>query len=114
MFGFKLKKKHEAGCCCGKKEESLQNELSADAKDAKIETIKVLGTGTCANCHTLYKRACEATAELNLGIEAEYVTDMKQIISYGVMSLPALVVNGKPVSAGRVLKKEEIIRLLGC
>ena len=47
-----------------------------------------------------------------MDIEVEYVTDMQKIASYGVMSTPALVINEKVVSMGKVLKKEDIIKLL--
>lgn len=111
MFGFKLKKKHEETCCCcGEKKETVQTEPAAVGK--KIENVKVLGTGKCANCHALYSHTCDAVAEMGLPLEVEYVTDMKQIMSYGIMGFPALVVNDKPVSVGRVLKKDEIIKLL--
>ena len=45
-------------------------------------------------------------------MEVEYITDMEKVMSYGVMSMPALVVNEKVVSAGRVLKASEIEKLL--
>ena len=45
-------------------------------------------------------------------MEVEYITDMEKVMSYGVMSMPALVVNEKVVSAGKVLKASEIEKLL--
>ena len=45
-------------------------------------------------------------------LEVEYITDMEKIVSYGVMSMPALVINDKVVSMGKALKTTEIINLL--
>ena len=69
--------------------------------------IKVLGGG-CKNCEALLKSAKEAVASK----EIEYITDMEKIMTYGVMSMPALMVNGKIVSSGKVLKVKEIEKLL--
>ena len=64
-------------------------------------TIKILGSG-CANCKKLEAVAREAAAQA--GVEAEFVkvTDMNDILSFNVMSTPALVINGKVVSSGRI------------
>ena len=47
-----------------------------------------------------------------MDLEVEYITDMEKIVSYGVMSMPALVINEKVVSMGKALKPAEIINLL--
>ena len=47
-----------------------------------------------------------------MDMDIEHVTDFTQIAAYGVMTTPALVVNGKVVSYGKVLKKEEVVNLL--
>ena len=73
--------------------------------------IKVLGSG-CASCHALYENTKEAVQKMGLLIEVEYVTDMQKIMEYGVMSMPALVVNEKVVSMGKVLKSADIEKLL--
>ena len=49
---------------------------------------------------------------MGLSVEVEYVTDMKKIMDYGVMSMPALVVNEKVVSMGKVLKSADVEKLL--
>lgn len=74
-------------------------------------TIKVLGPG-CANCKKLHESVLEAIKELNSNIELEYVTDIEKMVSYGIMWSPALVINEKVVSQGRVLNKEDIIKLI--
>lgn len=92
----------ERGCSCGCNVE--------EAKDG-LCCIKVLGSG-CKNCHALLESAKEAVREMGLGIEVGYVTDMQEIMKYGVMSMPALVVNEKVVSMGKVLKAAEVGKLL--
>ena len=49
---------------------------------------------------------------MGLSVEVEYVTDMQKIMEYGVMSMPALVVNEKVVSMGKVLKRGDVEKLL--
>ena len=63
--------------------------------------IKVLGPG-CANCRKLEEIAREAVASLGVAAEIDKVTDMQQIIVYGVLKTPGLVINGKLVSSGRI------------
>ncbi|MGN0072657.1 MAG: thioredoxin family protein [Coriobacteriales bacterium] len=70
--------------------------------------VEVMGTG-CKKCHQLYENACEA---LGAG-SVEYVTDMARIAQAGVMSLPALLVDGRVVSSGKVLKPVDIATLAG-
>lgn len=77
----------------------------------EIKRIAVLGSG-CKSCHALYENAAEAVRRLGLNVEVEYITELRQLAEYGIMSTPALAVNGRQVSAGRVLKTEEIERLL--
>jgi len=74
-------------------------------------TIKILGSG-CRNCLKLTENAKTALKELGLAAEIEKVTDFAEIASYGVMSTPALVVDEKVVSFGKVLKPGEIAVIL--
>lgn len=71
----------------------------------KEQGIKILGSG-CSKCLALEKSAREALAELNVEENIDHITDFSQIASYGVMSTPVLVVNGK------VLNKDEVKELL--
>jgi len=73
--------------------------------------IKILGSG-CANCKKLFANTQEAVQELNLDVKIEEVKDLDEIINYGVMKTPALVVNEKVKASGRVLGKEEIKKFL--
>jgi small redox-active disulfide protein 2 len=73
--------------------------------------IKILGSG-CAKCVKLYENASAAVREAGIEANIEKVTDMAKIASYGVMSMPALVVDGSIASMGRVPSKEQIKMLL--
>ncbi|MGN1392650.1 MAG: thioredoxin family protein [Succinivibrionaceae bacterium] len=72
--------------------------------------IQVLGGG-CSKCHELLNNAKLALKELGVNEEVEFITNFEIIASYGVMSIPALVIDKKVVSYGKVIKKEEIIQL---
>lgn len=73
--------------------------------------IKVLGAG-CKSCHEQYKNAKEAVKDMRVSVEVEYITDMQKVMEYGVMSMPAIVVNEKVVAMGKVLKPNDVITLL--
>ncbi|MEK7991924.1 MAG: thioredoxin family protein, partial [Thiotrichaceae bacterium] len=67
-----------------------------------------LGSG-CANCQTTYKLIDEVTQENGIPAQLEKIEDMAQIMSYGVMSTPGVVVNGKIAHAGGVPDKKTIL-----
>nr|WP_300756367.1 thioredoxin family protein [uncultured Brachyspira sp.] len=71
----------------------------------------MLGTG-CSNCQKLEGNVIAAIEEAELDLIVQYVEDMSEIASYSVMSTPALVLDDKVLSYGKVLSKEEIISLL--
>ncbi len=71
----------------------------------------MLGSG-CAKCNALEAATREALAALGMEEPVDHVTDFAKIAAYGVMTTPALVVDGKVLSNGRVLKKEEVMALL--
>jgi small redox-active disulfide protein 2 len=73
--------------------------------------IKVLGTG-CAKCHQLEENARKAVAELGLEASIEKVGNIKDIMKYGVMKTPALVVDEKVKVMGRVPSPDEIKKYL--
>lgn len=73
--------------------------------------LQILGKG-CAKCVALGEHAAAAAQALGLDYEIEKVTDINAIIDAGVMTTPALVVNGDVKSAGKVLSVEDIKKLL--
>jgi small redox-active disulfide protein 2 len=69
--------------------------------------IKILGSG-CTNCKNLEKLCREVVTENNLDANIEKVTDIKEIVSYGILSTPGLVVNGKILSSGKLPTKHTL------
>ena len=118
LFNFGKKKEEEkkapaCACNCGCPEsdvEKIKNDCCSAAKDG-LCCIKVLGAG-CKSCREQYENTKQAVKAMGLPVEVEYITDMQKVMEYGVMSMPALVVNEKVVSMGKVLKAAEIEKLL--
>jgi small redox-active disulfide protein 2 len=73
--------------------------------------IEVLGTG-CAKCKTLEENAKQALAKIGGFHELKKVEDIVEIMNYGVMSTPALVVDGSVKSSGKVLNVDEILEII--
>ncbi len=72
-----------------------------------MKEIKVLGSG-CANCQTTAKLIEDVAKELGVEVNLEKVEDIAQIMSYGVMSTPGVVIDGKVVHAGGVPGRDQI------
>ncbi|MEA4831342.1 MAG: thioredoxin family protein [Oscillospiraceae bacterium] len=110
LFGKKDKEEKTTSCCCGG---NCNAESMAKAENAKTEGagVKVLGSG-CAKCNQLEAATKAALEQLGMDTTIDHVTDFSQIAAYGVMSTPALVVDGKVVSYGKVLKTEEVVKIL--
>ena len=107
LFG---KKKETKSCYCAG---NCTSETMQNTENKKQEKgIKILGSG-CAKCMELEKATKTAISELQLDYEIDHVTDFVEIASYGVMSTPALVLNGEVISYGKVLKVDEVKALLG-
>lgn len=119
LFGKKKEEKKEAECRCScgcgcdtaEVKEAAASSTCCGEKVDGICCIKVLGSG-CKNCHTLYENAQEAVKAAGLNVEVEYITDLQQVMEYGVMSMPALVINEQVVSMGKVLKAGDIKKLI--
>ena len=73
--------------------------------------IEVLGSG-CKRCTNLANDIARIADELNLEIELSKVTDIALIAAYGVMSTPAIVIDGEVLAAGRLPSDEELTQLL--
>ena len=76
-----------------------------------MKKIKILGMG-CAKCSKLTDNAQKAAEDTKIEFEIEKVTAIKDIMNYGVMVTPALVVDGIVKSTGKVLSVEEIKKFL--
>ena len=73
--------------------------------------IEILGTG-CTKCKTLEEVTKQAVAKIGGFHEIKKVEDIVEIMNYGVMSTPALVVDGMVKSSGKVLSVDEVIKLI--
>ena len=104
LFGKKKEEKKES-CCCGG---NCNAETVKAAEESKTSgaSVKILGSG-CAKCNQL-----EALKSLGMDTTIDHITDFGQIAAYGVMSTPALVVDGKVVAYGKVLKTDEVVKIL--
>ena len=132
LFGFGKKKEENTescscGCSCSSEQEKPEQKAPACACEGPVNTfeagkdqsrdgsgltsVKVLGSG-CKSCHALLVSTNAALKSLGVPFEAEYVTDMAAIAACGVMSTPALVVNDKVVSMGKVYSAAEVEKLL--
>ncbi len=109
LFG-KKKENPAPSCCCGG---TCDADSMKKAETAKTEgaSVKILGSG-CAKCNALVAATKEALQQLQKDTTIAHVTDFSQIAAYSVMSTPALVVDGKVVSYGKVLKTEEVVKIL--
>ena len=112
LFG---KKKEVPICSCQDSCATTETAKTASACCPEAETgiccIKVLGAG-CKSCHEQYENVKAAIKILNLPVEVEYITDMQKVMEYGVMSMPAVVVNDRVVSMGKILRPAEIEKML--
>lgn len=112
-FGKKKEKKSETpSCCCNgnsKTFEASESSCCCNGESCKITSIKVLGAGCC---HEQYENVKSAIKSMELPVEVEYITDMEKVMTYGAMSMPAIVVNEKIVSMGKVLKAADVEKLL--
>jgi small redox-active disulfide protein 2 len=73
--------------------------------------IKVFGPG-CANCIKLEKVVVEVIREMGITEQVQKISDIKEMLSYGIMSTPALVIDGKVKFSGRIPSKDEIKKYL--
>jgi len=69
--------------------------------------IKVLGTG-CPNCRRLEQIVRDILAEMDVSADLQHIYDIKEIGNYGIMGTPALIINNKLKTAGRVPNKDQI------
>ncbi len=115
LFGKKKEEQKTPACACNldcpRSEVTETADGGCPESQNGICSVKVLGSG-CASCHAQFENAKKAVKNMGLSLETEYVTDLQKIMEYGVMSMPALVINEKVAAAGKVLKPKEIEKLL--
>lgn len=100
LFGKKKEETNSRCCAC-------PPERMAEAGASKAAAgVEVLGSG-CAKCRALEASVRSALEELGMDAAVDHVTDFSRIAAYGVMSTPALVIDGKVVSYGKALSKDE-------
>jgi len=73
--------------------------------------IQVLGTG-CSKCNQLMSATVNAVNELGLDVKVEKVSDINDIVAFGIMTIPALVINGKVVVRGNVPKLDDLKQII--
>ena len=116
LFGKKKEEEKKAPVCacnfgCSASEVTEITNGCCPETENGICCIKVLGSG-CASCRAQFENAKEAVRTMGLSAEVEYITDLQKIMEYGVMSMPALIVNEKVAAMGKVLKTADVEKLL--
>lgn len=76
-----------------------------------MKTIQILGTG-CKKCNDLADNAKQAASDLGLEVTVDKITDLNQIMTFGCMTTPGLVIDGQLCSQGKLLKPEQIAAFL--
>lgn len=76
-----------------------------------MKKIQILGTG-CRKCNDLAANVKEAAVVLGEEVEIEKVTDLNDIMKFGCMTTPGLAINGQLVSQGKLLKPDQIMKLI--
>ncbi len=102
LFG---KKKEEKNCCCSDSSESSC--CNSNDKNGII----ILGSG-CKKCNDLEEHVKRAMTSLGITEEIKHITDYTEIASFGIMSTPALAIDGKVISYGKVLSETECVEIL--
>lgn len=74
-------------------------------------SVKILGTG-CKKCQTLEQKVRDLVSQNNIDVAIEKVTDINEMMNYGIMMTPGLVVNEKVVSSGIIPKDDQILNWL--
>lgn len=100
-------------CACSGEDSALETSMQDCCRgtESGICCIKVFGT-ECAACHEQLENVKAAVKAMGLSMEVEYITDLQKVMGYGVMRTPAIVVNEKVISVGKVLKAKNVQKLL--
>ena len=111
--------KKKSSCCCGSQIEIVPENTdkeetpacSCTPNNSGKKVIKVLGTG-CSSCKAPYSTVQDSVAQLGIDATVEKEENLEKIMAYNVMSLPALVVDGKVVAKGQKLSVEQVKALI--
>ncbi len=114
LFGGKTKEETKTpakqscgcGCACGGNKTAPAPKTESKSEGNGM-VLKVLGS-CCSKCGKLEENTKTAVANLGIDAKVEHISDFAQIGAYGVMSTPALVINEKVVSYGKLLSVEEV------
>lgn len=118
LFNFGKKKEKEEGCCCGKtlekeKEEGCCCGKPSEKEQVEATTAKYIVLGACCKkSEETFENTKMALKEMGILEEAKNIGDAVEIAKYGVMQTPALVINNKVVSYGKMLKVDEIKKMI--
>ena len=85
--------------------------MAQEKQGGRTLNIKVVSAG-CESCKKLYENVQQAVEEMDVAAEVTFIQDLQEMMKYNVKYPPALVVNEKVVSMGRVLKPERLKDLL--
>ena len=111
-FGFG-KKKEETGVCCGGQEVKTTCACGSQCGISDVNNARFIVLGACCQKSAdTFANVKKAVAELGLSDEVLNIGDDAQIAKYGVMQTPALVIDSKVVSYGRLIKVEEAKNLI--
>ncbi len=109
MFGKRLNKDKEEKCGTGA--QTKESKPAAPKAETHAERVLILGAG-CPKCRALEQTVVKAMEELGSSEAVGHVTDYAEMAKFGVMSTPALVIDGKVLTAGRMLNPNEALKLL--
>jgi len=73
-----------------------------------MKEIKVLGSGCCGNCSSTIARIEQVAQAKGVAVSLQKVEDLREVMSYGIMSTPGVVIDGKVVHAGGVPSRDKI------
>lgn len=98
--------------CSGESAESSETTCCAAASGAKVSEVLVLGPG-CAKCKETYRVVERAVSENNLDVKLSKIEDIAEMMSYNIMTTPAVVVDGTVRIKGHVPTTDEVRKALG-
>lgn len=113
LFGFGKKKEEEKSCCSGGQEINSTCACGGQCGISDIKNARFIVLGACCQKSAdTFANVKQAVAELGFSDEVLNIGDAVEIAKYGVMQTPALVINSKVVSYGKLIRTEEAKKLI--